>query len=426
MALLKCAIWLRGCIPRCRNEKALRSDHLNACGSTLPGHLTKTPERAIYMIPHDLPLQDSVTGLDLGFRAYKFALQSAARDLLPNERVAHCLRSPAPLALSVHVVKHRDTSRARYKKLVVCSRVWQCPICAYTVSEIKRERLTRVLSRSGCLPVMVTLTVRHHAYTDLKLMLDALIKAYHAVTSGRAYVALAKKFGIAGYIRALEITWGASNGWHPHLHIIFMLNLGQVVLSDEQIDELRAWFVERWLSSLAKFGFDGDELHAVDVKAGDFYVKEYIAKFGRLPRDADSWTLEKELLRGHYKTAHGDDRFTPFALLDDYLFNGNDHSGFLFREYSRAFKGRKQLQASNLFWRLGGYSDDSDDKLSDERAREEDKLSDLFLSLSLQQWRFILKHDLRAALLDVAQSALTPSVVFSWLESLEVQYATKA
>lgn len=357
---------------------------------------------------------------EIGFRAYNYALQSAARALLPNERVADCLRKPSPGAQLVHIKKHSETAKTRYGNILVCSRVWQCPICAYTVSEVKRKRLTAVVAKCGGYPVMVTLTIRHHAYTLLKALLDALIKAYHKVTAGAPYVRFTQKWGVIAYIRALEVTWGASNGWHPHLHVIFIL---QNELLDEQIDDFRAWFVERWLLSLSKFGFDGDELHAVDVKAGDFYVKEYIAKFGRLPRDPQNWTLEKELVRGHYKTSNGDERVTPFGLLDAYLFSDNAQAGALFREYSEVFKGRKQLQASKGFWALGGFDAASDDDEQIAQELDNNPLDEIFLSLDLRQWRFVLDNNIRGELLDVAQSATSGQVVLDWLVAVGLSNA---
>jgi hypothetical protein len=213
-----------------------------------------------------------------------------------------------------------------------------------------------------------------------------------------------------GYVRALEVTWGALNGWHPHIHVIFLL---RVKITAEEHDEFRQWFSDRWIAKLAGFGFSADPVIGVTVRSGWLYVSEYLAKWGRLP--VEQWSIEREIVSGHYKTARGDDRFTPFGLLDAFGFHGDERAGALFVEYAAAFKGRKQLQTSNGFWALGGGDElPEDDELL--AALEYDELERIFMVFELFQWRWLVAHDLRAGLLDVVQVNINQlGAVLDWL-----------
>ncbi|MDF9645043.1 hypothetical protein, partial [Bacillus cereus] len=72
-------------------------------------------------------------------RAERYACQSVARKALPNERVSMCLRRVN--GSFVQVLKHKKTQKAFYDGLLVCSSVWNCPVCAAKISERRRKEL---------------------------------------------------------------------------------------------------------------------------------------------------------------------------------------------------------------------------------------------------------------------------------------------
>src|SRR5882724_9900618 len=60
----------------------------------------------------------------------RYYLQSQSARLLPSERVSQCHQALAPLREHVEVYSQPDMKRAYYHNLVVCARLWQCPVCA--------------------------------------------------------------------------------------------------------------------------------------------------------------------------------------------------------------------------------------------------------------------------------------------------------
>lgn len=66
---------------------------------------------------------------------------------------------------------------------------------------------------------MLTLTVRHRSRHDLRALRQGLALAWSKFISGRFWLNFRKNFGVVGYVRRMEITWGRRHGWHPHLHV---------------------------------------------------------------------------------------------------------------------------------------------------------------------------------------------------------------
>jgi len=81
-------------------------------------------------------------------RLFRWALQAEARQWLPHERVAECLRVVNPMALGVEVLHAPRQQAAHYKSLIVCGSVWMCPLCAAKISERRRsEELEPAIKR---------------------------------------------------------------------------------------------------------------------------------------------------------------------------------------------------------------------------------------------------------------------------------------
>ena len=77
--------------------------------------------------------KNDVLEVQRAIRFERYAMQSVAKDLLPNERVKICLRHVA--GDNVEVRKHLKTEKAFYSGLMVCGSVWMCPVCASKISE---------------------------------------------------------------------------------------------------------------------------------------------------------------------------------------------------------------------------------------------------------------------------------------------------
>lgn len=322
----------------------------------------------------------------------RFYLQAIARDLLPRERVAECMRVIAPFKSNVEIRKATDSKRAHYRNLVICSRLWQCPVCAATITEERRRELTEALSRSQYFPVLLTYTLRHKKADKLTDLLSALLSAFRAYKSGRAWQSFTEEYSWVGSVRSLEVTY-AQNGWHPHIHELALL---EIPITPGIENGISLFIKKRWQAVIRKQDYDATWERGADVRTEDHEIREYVAKFGRLP-EATNWTIEHELVKSPSKRGKIGGS-TPMQLLIDYG-EGDTAAGRLFIEYSAAFKGRNQLVWSRGLRALLGITDELTDEQIAENAAQS---GEILATITRQQWREILKAKCRAELLVIA------------------------
>lgn len=356
----------------------------------------------------------------------RYRLQSLAARLRPRERVAECHRAIAPGAGAMTVMRSDAEGRAWFQQLVVCNRVWECPVCSARISATRVDELNDAIGAAGRLglhPIMVTLTLRHNAGDDLGELLRALLGAVRDFKSGRGWGELRDEYDWRGDVRALEVTYG-ENGWHPHCH--FLVFTG-VELNQQTASGLRRWIAERWAGVLARNDATASYEHGVDVQTGDQYVSEYLAKFGRAPEHG--WGLADELARSPSKRGHRDG-LTPWQLLemygrkpDDELFAEVGHivssparAGRLFVAYADAFKGRSQLHWSR------GLRDAlalAPEPVADEQIDETAPDAEAVLTLGREAWAHVCKLEKRAELLGVAGAGGRDELL-AWLATIGI------
>jgi len=324
----------------------------------------------------------------------RFMLQSAARELLPNERVADCLRLIVPTAQRVQIHKSKSAKTAHYRNLLVCSRIWHCPVCAQKISEERRKELSRAtLAWTGGL-ALITFTASHHNGVSLKTILDKVLAAHRDFKSGRVFVEMSEYFGWNGSVKSLEITHG-KNGWHPHLHeLVFLTN----VLSDDMNKSLETQSGMRWRHSLKKIDAFASVERGVTVKTADTDVSDYVSKFGET-RVKKQWSFAHELTKQTVKKGRYDGE-TPTQLLYDYML-GNKGAGKLWVEYAETVKGKHQLVWSRGMRQML--------KLQIEQSDEEiaEKIPDdtyLLAELTRGQWYDVLRNDAVAEILLAAET----------------------
>lgn len=342
-------------------------------------------------------------------RMLRFSLQSAARELLPRERVSKCLRAPIPMATSIDVYHSPKFATAHYGGLQICASVWCCPVCSAKVTERRRVELAGGVgfwrSEAGGFLLLVTYTLRHSLGDSLAAVLSPLLAGFDALHAGRWWVGFSAKHRIYGKVRSLEVTYGAS-GWHPHIHTLYFLGSGDL----PAVNAFELALKERWSYLLKKQGRDASWEHGVDVRMSDEDIAEYIAKYAK----DKEWTIEHEMTKSPSKIGKIGGR-TAFQLLKDYS-EGDSTSGRLFIQYAVSFKGKSQLHWSKgLRSLLQMDIQQSDEELA--MLMENDAL--LLASLTREQWRVILGNDARAELLAVAASG-DADVFWSFVVSLGV------
>lgn len=329
-------------------------------------------------------------------RSARFILQNASRKLLPDVRVAGCQRKLAGGSY-VTVLQHLETERCHFGGLQTCGSPWNCPVCSAKISERRKLEIreavdTHVAAGGGV--EMITLTIRHGRLDVLADMMARLRQALRTMRGHRTYKELRSDFGVFGSIRALEVTHGQANGWHPHFHELWLFDKP---LTIRQRNSLRSLLFSVWSSASVAAGLPSpSRQRGVHIQPASS-AAEYIAKWGTEPR----WEIGSELAKANSKKSRSAKGRTPFDLLRDYA-EGNKQAGALFVEFSKAFKGFNQVRWSKGLKDCFGIVD----KTEDEIAAEQDQPARKLGLVRKAQWRLVLcqPYEGRSTLLQVAES----------------------
>ena len=399
MTLTPCFPFALGCVMHSHNSDC--QDGQSACQT---GHLginakfSSLVDFQGFFSGSESPKNGHLSPVDV--RLERFALQSVSRRILPRSRTAKCLRLHQANKPEVDLWRTLSGSVV-YGGLQTCGSVWACPVCASKVTERRRLELRHAMavhSEGGGSVYMVTLTNPHYAHSDLNALLKDQAKAMSYFNGHKAAHRLWSGIGAVGTVRVLEVTHGV-NGWHPHFHILVFARSGL------DLDDCRSAFFRLWLrccelSSLPRPSFE----HGVRFDGGDQagrFLAEYAAKNGV---DDSHWGLDHEMTKGHLKRSKAVSGRSPFDLLRSYLYQNDKPSGALFAHFAAAFKGKKQLVWSHGLKQLFSVDDLSD---SDIAARVDDSAF-LLGQIALEDWRLILRFDLRGHVLELARFGWEP------------------
>ena len=131
-------------------------------------------------------------------RVERFALQSVARDILPDSRTAKCLRIRA-YDKDVEVWKSKSHGTASYGGLQTCGSVWTCPICAAKIAERRRLEIQAAMAQhraQGGEVHLLTLTTPHTRFDVLDELLERQAKAVQAFLRDFTVKKVFKEMGI--------------------------------------------------------------------------------------------------------------------------------------------------------------------------------------------------------------------------------------
>lgn len=349
----------------------------------------------------------------MDLRVQRFALQSAARSLFPKSRLDKCLRLRQK-GKEVQVLKSVEHKTASYSGLQTCGSVWRCPVCSAKIAERRRAEIIAAMSahkaKGGCVN-MLTLTCPHQIKDNLADLLAKQAKALNAFWNGRKSKAVFKEMGVIGQIRALEVTHGrksgSNNGWHPHYHVLQFGGVG-VDLARFDPAHMLDWQVRLyliWARCCVNAGL-GEPSYAHGLKLDDgSKAAKYVSK----------WGLEDEMTKGHTKKAtHGE---TPFDFLRAYLADKKDkQAAALFVEFAQTFEGKRQLHWSSGLKKRFAIGEKTDDQL----AAVQDDFARLLGTITLDQWRDVLKVEGRVHVLVLA-AADGWDAVLAYLSSIKRQ-----
>lgn len=277
-------------------------------------------------------------------RGYRYKVLRMARETLKGTatpkgnrwRTCDCQRLPIPLKETVVVAQSPSTGVAALRNLVTCGSVWTCPVCASKIAGARRDEVRSGLERhlaGGLVAVSVTLTVRHGVGHSAKRLLTAMSGALNLMRSNRRVRQLREKYHYRGQIRALEVTYGHANGWHPHFHEVWFFDTK--LWSESSASVMQEEIAQAWLAAVERSGLPKPSKEVGVLVKRIEVARDYEGKGNASIDGINDWDAADEMTRSIAKTAKPG-RMSPFDLLIAGEFE-------LFREYASAFHGKRQL-----------------------------------------------------------------------------------
>ena len=336
---------------------------------------------------------DEEKRLSIRSRRYnlQFAASKIARGLFKSEhkklRVAFCgKKATSPV---VDFVKSAGVAHA--VGVETCGSIWACPVCAAKIIQKRREEVRTAIgesSKAGGAVYMMAFTAAHSRKEPLKQVKNRISNSWQKLLAGR-FKAIKEDYGIIGYVRALEVTHGETNGWHPHIHILFFLDKPL----PENIRENLEWdLFNRWDKIICREGGQpcNQKLFNLELCANPDAAGDYVAK----------WGADSEITNLHAKNAKNGGK-SPFQLLSLYQKGGKNYQyyGKLFGQFMWDFKGARHLTWSRGLKKLFKIVEIIDQKLADEMPAE----NILVGSLDRQNYYITAKIGLGLKIIEAAE-----------------------
>ncbi len=217
---------------------------------------------------------------------------------------------------------------AYWRGVQTCGSIWACPVCQAKIRNARSVEISEFTAewiRRGGEVYMVTLTAPHDLGMALSLLMVLISNAFTSVIGGRAWAGAPERpskrggmlpavpgirdqLGIAGTIRALEVTYG-QHGWHPHLHVLVYC---REPLDAAGLAAFTLHFQRKWHRFVTKAGYRAPSAqHGVKVERcyNGTGAADYICKTqeGRNPGN--------EMARSDMKTSRDGHRM-PFDILE--------------------------------------------------------------------------------------------------------------
>ena len=287
-----------------------------------------------------------------------------------------------------------------------CGSVWSCPCCQAPIQALRAQEVGRLVAwaeEAGHVVVMLTLTVRHAWTHELARTMAGVAEAWRMVQRGAPWLRWREDVGLVGTVRALEVTHGSA-GWHPHLHVLAVLRRPDVepfdLRPDAEIGATMAhalfdprgdraeWLALRWqacVDSVLGWRSRPDLEHGFDVQPAR--SSSYLSKLGL------------EIGSSGTKRGGDDGHRDPWAIARDAT-QGDVASARLWRDFSSASHGRRQLTWSRGLKRLAGVAVVTDQAAA---ALEHSGPALLVANLEPREWAAVLRAHLVPALLEAAE-----------------------
>jgi hypothetical protein len=251
---------------------------------------------------------------------------------------------------------------AYWRGVQTCGSIWACPVCQAKIRNgraIEISEFTAEWIRRGGEVYMVTLTAPHDLGMALSLLMVLISNAFTSVIAGGAWVSLRDRLGIAGTVRALEVTYG-EHGWHPHLHVLVYC---RDPLDAAGLAAFTLHFQRKWERFVTKAGYRSPSgQHGVKVERcyNGTGAADYICK------TQDGKNPGNEMARSDMKTSRTGHRM-PFDILEA-AGTGELAELELWWEYEKATFRRKAITWSRSLLQLRKEWLSAEEQTDDELA----------------------------------------------------------
>lgn len=329
-----------------------------------------------------------------------YRLRAAARHLVsgisgiwaPRYRVAWCghkVRRSDWGDQQVQIMT--EGGRAWYQGLYRCGDVWLCPQCAGKIASGRAEELAEAVveaARQGMAGAMISYTFPHYRGEDLRILVEKFAKARSKLRACRAWKRFADRWGIAGEVKALEVTVG-KNGWHPHGHVLTFFDAD---IPESRRAEFQAELYAAWRTVCIRADLPTPSaahgIHVLWFQDAESMAADYVA----------GWSAIQELTGQTSKEAAEHGR-NAWQLLDA-ASAGDEDAGKLWLDYVRVFHGRQQLRWSKGLRNRLKQKDLFDAALLQDGTDQARHL----LTLSRDQWIVLCRARAQEWVLRVAES----------------------
>ena len=354
------------------------------------------------------------------YRKFTIKLKERAGEILFNpkdkkqNRVCGCGKWRIDKEMPVGVQFDASKGVAKYHNLQYCGSVWVCPDCSYKISQERKKELAEAMKGcrdKGLHVAMLTLTVPHYLGDDLKTLLKKMSKAKHSLWTNRnSREYFADQFPMVGHITATEVKYSDNNGFHPHFHILCILDK-QYAAEDLQIIESELY--ELWAEKCVKSGLGKpNRRNGLDLKMGsnnEDVLADYISK----------WGMAEEMTQAHLKVGKKNmQSLTMWEVLELAQIEAStkDKYSYIFKTYAEAFKGRRQLFWSKGLKKLLKIEVKDDEEIANAEEENTEIYDAMFLSP--QDWWTICYHKIRAEFLELVESDFRENGIQTDLKSV--------
>ena len=294
-------------------------------------------------------------------RGRLWALRSALRHVAPD-RQRNC--GWASVTSGGVGIVATEEGRCRVDGVQTCGSVWAFPCCCARIKTGRAAEIHQMMVEHGHdRAVMMTFTIRHGFGDSLRKMRSGIGEAWRAFTRGAPFKRRMARLGIVGTVRAMEVTHGP-NGWHPHLHVLWLLDRPVEESEFVEVDGAQRWFpgdgesmgwiVDRWSRIVAE---RIAEKHRPScdraVIATPLHRASYLSKLGLEMSDP-----------GHKKGRRPGHR-TPLQIAADYVATRKKSDAALWRRFCDEMKGARSLTWSRGLKDRHGIAERSDQELAE-------------------------------------------------------------